>query len=403
MDFNITEELLALCPMKDTCTGEDIFHECNAALQKANLNYTKLVSMTTDGAPAMLGTKKGLQGHTMDELSRQGLPHDLIWCHCIIHQENLCSKTLGFKDVMSKVIDNVNYIRAHALNHRQFKELLQELDANYGDVLYFSAVRWLSRGRTLKRFFELKDELAMFLGMKGQPVGHFSDSQWLDDLAFLVDITEKLNALNVSMQGRGKLVHNLYGCIQSFENKLELWESQLRAGRLDHFTALQGQHGEDETVFDGERYATEVARLKKEFEKRFQDFCKHKVSFEIFAMPFSFDPLQAPTDLQEELIELKSDIDIKAQFLEKELQEFYRGLPRQTFPNLIKHAQKLFSMFGSTYLCEQFFSKLKYSKNKNRNALSDMHLEDTLRVASSHLVPDINSILGEQKQYQVSH
>ena len=301
------------------------------------------------------------------------------------------------------VIGNVNYIRAHALNHRQFKELLQELDANYGDVLYFSAVRWLSRGRTLKRFFELKDELAMFLGMKGQPVGHFSDSQWLDDLAFLVDITEKLNALNVSMQGRGKLVHNLYGCIQSFENKLELWESQLRAGRLDHFTALQGQHSEDETVFDGERYATEVVRLKKEFEKRFQDFCKHKVSFEIFAMPFSFDPLQAPTDLQEELIELKSDIDIKAQFLEKELQEFYRGLPHQTFPNLIKHAQKLFSMFGSTYLCEQFFSKLKYSKNKNRNALSDMHLEDTLRVASSHLVPDINSILGEQKQYQVSH
>ena len=75
-----------------------------------------------------------------------------------------------------------------------------------------------------------------------------------------------------------------------------------------------------------------MARLKKEFEKRFQDFCKHKVSFEIFTMPFSFDPLQAPTDLQEELIELKSDINIKAQFLEKELQEFYRGYPARPSP-----------------------------------------------------------------------
>ena len=52
-------------------------------------------------------------------------------------------------NVMYVVVNTVNFIQSRALNHRQFKEFLIEIDAEYGDVTYYSEVRWLSRGNYL--------------------------------------------------------------------------------------------------------------------------------------------------------------------------------------------------------------------------------------------------------------
>ena len=38
-EFNVTEDLLSLRPMRGTRTGDDIFRECNSALTEANLSY----------------------------------------------------------------------------------------------------------------------------------------------------------------------------------------------------------------------------------------------------------------------------------------------------------------------------------------------------------------------------
>lgn len=37
-------------------------------------------------------------------------------------------------------------------------------------------------------------------------------------------------------------------------------------------------------------------------------------------------------------------------------------------------------MFGSTYICESSFSILKLIQNKNRNRLTDDHVENLLRI-----------------------
>ena len=78
---------------------------------------------------------------------------------------------------MKVVVETVNFIRARALNHRQFKQLLEELDANYKDVLYFSQVRWLSRGKTLRRVWLLKEEIGAFLSDKQREIKEFSDEE----------------------------------------------------------------------------------------------------------------------------------------------------------------------------------------------------------------------------------
>ena len=89
---------------------------------------------------------------------------------------------------MKVVIKRVNFIRFRGLNHRKFQELLNDLDSEFGDIIYYSEVRWLRRGEMLKRFFDLKDEIRMFMQLKGQPIPEFQDDEWLCDFAFLIEI-----------------------------------------------------------------------------------------------------------------------------------------------------------------------------------------------------------------------
>ena len=53
---------------------------------------------------------------------------------------------------MEIVVKTVNFIRARGLNHRQFRKLLDEMDSQYGDILYYTEVRWLSRGAMFDAF-----------------------------------------------------------------------------------------------------------------------------------------------------------------------------------------------------------------------------------------------------------
>jgi len=54
---------------------------------------------------------------------------------------------------MSIVVKTVNFVHARVLNHRQFTTFLSDLDTEYGELLYHTEVRWLSRGNVLRRFF----------------------------------------------------------------------------------------------------------------------------------------------------------------------------------------------------------------------------------------------------------
>ena len=77
--------------MKGTTTGEQLFTEQKNSLLKYNLTFSKLIGLTTDGAPCMLGKTKGAVALAVREFSTLDLKSDLILSHCIIHLENLCA------------------------------------------------------------------------------------------------------------------------------------------------------------------------------------------------------------------------------------------------------------------------------------------------------------------------
>ncbi|CAG9786413.1 unnamed protein product [Diatraea saccharalis] len=207
-NFNVYEELLQLCSLKGTTTGEDLFCNLEQALVSMQLPWKKLVSVTTDGGRNMSGQNKGSVGRIMTKLAGIGCTIPLFF-HCIIHQEALCSKVLSWKEVMNIVVSTVNYIRKNGLTHRQFQQFLSDMEADYRDVVYYSEVRWLSRGAVLKRFFDLRKEINTFMNEQGKFIPELTDTQWLIDLGFLTDVTQELNTLNVKLQSKKKLISDM--------------------------------------------------------------------------------------------------------------------------------------------------------------------------------------------------
>ena len=165
--FNIIEEMLDLCHIKDTTTGKDIYEFVNLSLDKFNIDRKNIYLITTDGAPALTS-----KHNVFISLFKESLDHEILGYHCLIHQQQLCAQNLNMKHLMTDLVKAVNFIRSRGLNHREFKAFLDEVGSGYEDVVYFSKVRWLSKAATLKRFQLLLPEIKVFLEEKKQNV-HF--------------------------------------------------------------------------------------------------------------------------------------------------------------------------------------------------------------------------------------
>ena len=131
-NFEVTEEFLDMASMQSTTTGQNICEEVTKLMNKFEIDSSKLVGITTDGAPSMVGKNNGFVKRLLDVIQTE----NVLVSHCIIHQESLCSKVLGFGEVMKNVVSCVNYIRSRGLNHSQFKSFLQALNSDYPDVNY---------------------------------------------------------------------------------------------------------------------------------------------------------------------------------------------------------------------------------------------------------------------------
>ncbi len=69
----MSEELAALQSIKATMTGEDIFGKVCQTMGELGLDWSKLVSITTDGAPSMVGASRGLIGRMNREMEERCL------------------------------------------------------------------------------------------------------------------------------------------------------------------------------------------------------------------------------------------------------------------------------------------------------------------------------------------
>ena len=129
-------------------------------------------------------------------------------------------------------------------------------------------------------------------------MAEMEDKSWLCDLAFLIDITTRMNELNTRLQRKAQYASEMYGHIKGFMNKLRLWHAHTQHANLFHSPNLKemGMHPEKKTEF-----TDQLEKLFNEFSACVKDFKSYEHLFEIFSSPFH----KAPTDIQTELIDLQ--------------------------------------------------------------------------------------------------
>lgn len=431
------EEMIELIPLKGQTRGEDICEAVLDCLRVKEINTTHLVSVATDGAPNMTGVQKGFAA-----LLQKSLDRKLLTFHCILHQEALCAQTFPPEctEVMNVVIQIVNKILAKGLNHRQFRQLLDEVESTYSDLRLHNKVRWLSRGEVLKRFVACLEEVKTFLGSKGHTFPELEQPEWLEKLHFMVDMTAHLNMLNTTLQGKGGTALHMLEEVLAFERKLTVFARDLQRGTLSHFPSLR-EFKRAHDIINSEYLQSAITAIQTSFGKRFCEFREEKSTLSFPVTPLTIDPSLlnmtafagvSQPDLEMELADI-ADKDMwvsKFNRLTAQLEDVARqkailaqnhkwsdidNLPKpdklvfetwnaipDTYTNMKKYAFGVLSIFGSTYVCEQVFSNMNYIKNKHRSRLTDETLQSCVKMKVTSYSPDVETLCAEVQE-QKSH
>ncbi|KOC60752.1 SCAN domain-containing protein 3 [Habropoda laboriosa] len=394
--ITIKEHYLFCNEFPEQTTGEEIFRVTDDFFKTYDIPWSNCGGV--NGAAAMMGNKKGF----ISCVKRQNPNIEIT--HCCIHREALMIKNLPTEllQTMNQCITIINIIKSRALNSRIFKLICAEMGSDYESLLFYTEVRWLSRGKVLARLFELRNEAREFLLKQNMTELHqlFEDNHWMAKLAYMADIFEHLNELNKKMQGRSENYLTCSDKLMGFKNKLELWQKELQKGSLEMFQrTYKSMIKNKQLILDLTQ--PHLSLLQEKFNHYF--FTINTEQYNWIRNPFLTDAENSTEALslqiREEFIELRNDGTLKLNFSEMPLANFWISVKKE-YPQISDKAIAILLPFSTTYLCEQSFSTLVLIKNDKRSCLKG--LDHELRVALSNIEPNIKRICSS-KQAQISH
>ena len=161
------------------------------------------------------------------------LSPECVFNHCLIHRFALANKNLPpeLKDIIEVCVTTVNHIKKSPLNSRISKQICQDLDEAHVILIWYMEVRWLSKGNMIKRLHELRNSIISFLqndNDKLNLVTKFLNDEFNQSLAYMVDIFEMINIINVKLQGQDSNLVSLCDQINSFSIKINNFFHSLR-------------------------------------------------------------------------------------------------------------------------------------------------------------------------------
>ena len=364
---DVHEDMLCALLLPTKTTAAELFKSLDGYIS-GKLKWAFCVGICTDGAAAMTGRLSGLTARIKE------VAPECESTHCVIHREMLACRKMPpeLSSVLNDVVKVINHIKAQALNSRLFEQLCDEMDAEHRRLLLHAEVRWLSRGKSLARVFELREPLQRFLSEKNSPLAaHFSDKEWVAKLSYLCDIFNRLNELNLSLQGKMATVFKSADKVSAFKDKLDLWGRRVNRGILDMFETLAGILGDTEPEPSFSKLVHDhLSLLSQEFERYFPTTKDPRTAKEWIRDPFAHKPGESSMSVQQEdqLVEISNDGGLKTTFETTTLPVFWIKCMAE-YPEIATTALKTLLPFPTSYLCEAGFSAVTCTKTKLRSRL----------------------------------
>ncbi|KAI6659464.1 Protein ZBED8-like [Oopsacas minuta] len=219
---------------------------------------------------------------------------------------------------------------------------------------------------------------------------------------YLVDIFDRINVLNLSLQGKEKYMFDLSDKLKAFQMKIHNWRRKIDSGNVCKFERLSEYFDYNDIVLDNNSktiISEHLTALGEEFSHYYPEW--KDSDLKLPRNPFTFSPQAIPDDndrAQEELIDLINDGSAKELFESEELSTFWCSM-EESYPLLAEIILKRLLPFPTTYLCESGFSALLQIKTSTRNKLK---VEDDLRCALTNTDPEIQDLVKD-KQLHPSH
>ncbi|XP_068240920.1 protein FAM200B-like [Palaemon carinicauda] len=183
--------------------------------------------------------------------------------------------SLELNTIMEEVIHIVNFIKSSSLNSRLFNQMCSDMGSEYAHLLYYSSVRWLSRGKVLQRGFDMRAEVEIFLNEKKHALAsRLTEPRWLLKLTYLTDKFSELNLLNISMQGKDETHISVSKKLRAFQAKLRLRKGKIESGKTASFPVLNlfMEDEEDASLLDVQSVIVgQLEKFSEEFDRYIPD------------------------------------------------------------------------------------------------------------------------------------
>ncbi|GBM45681.1 Zinc finger BED domain-containing protein 5 [Araneus ventricosus] len=341
--------------------------------------------MCTDGTKSMTGKMTGAIAKI------KGKAKGCSSVHCILHQHALTMKKMPpfKKEVLSKTVKIINFIKSRPKNNRLFTILCDDMESLHTSLLLHPEIRWFSRGKSLIRLFELRNEVGIFLRDNDFALGEKLCDERKAVTVF--DATDK---------------------VEGFKKKLKYWVNYIKIGSLDCFPLTKG-FGCLECLIREELESDIPADILNEFEvhllrliddfntyfpKRLHENLKEN-DWVVEPYSISKTPSSLTSQEYECLLDLTTDTAITSKFkTEKSISDFWCTL-KDEFKVLSDKANLILLPFATKYSVETGFSAYTATKTKY---ISLLNAEQDIQLQLSEIQPDIIS-LCKSKQPHLSH
>ena len=321
----------------------------------------------------------------------------------MLHREALASQCFNIElsQVVEEIVKVINYVKTSGVRSHIFSKLCDDLETPHKHLLFHATTQWLWLRNAFARVFELRQELLTFLRLeKHTRAGSFQKTDFLLKFSYFCDIFEKLNKLNVSMQGNDANILELSDKIEAFVRKISLWCFDVSNNSRHEYFPFLNLMLTDLSITSlplvvsntpSEHLSTLEANFKQYFTSDFSSYAWVRNPFLVNVVPSMFCGSQ-----KEEFIDLTCNNTLKCK-----MDQFYTDFWIEActeYSAILKTALRYLIPFATSYMCEAGFSAVAVIKTKYRSKLD---VEREICVAVSNFAPRFEA-LCQSKRANVS-